>query len=313
MIGLAFSHLGGAQNIGYIIPSEEIDLFLAGAAGATYSGKPALLDEIQTLESDALRAFLKLEPGVQGIVVHAIDAPDPKYPLKEWDVITKIGDTPIDVQGRVEVAGGPRVQFRYLVQKLAKDGKVPLTIRRGGHELTVQVPVPVRQPRLIPNLEGSYPSYFTFGPVVFSPLTVQLMAALSARAPKGPPIAAGWAGTPVIARMLEPPAFPGEELVTISSPLFPHKLSKGYSNPMGRIVTAVNGKPVKNLRHVVELLRDCPDEYVVISLAGRFGESLVLPRNEAAAATDGILADNGIRAQGSPDAMAVWNATRAWR
>ncbi len=314
MIGLAFSHLGGAQNIGYIIPSEEIELFLADAADGTYDGKPTLLDEIQTLESDALRAFLKLDPGMQGVVVHAIDAPDPKYPLKEWDVITKIGDTPVDDQGRVEIAGGLRVQFRYLVQKLAKDGKVPLTIRRGGQELTLQVPVPARRPRLIPNLEGSYPSYFTFGPVVFSPLTVQLMAALSAKGQRGgSPFAVSWAGTPVVGRMLEPPAFPGEELVAISSPLFPHKLSKGYSNPMARIVTAVNGAPVKNLRHLVELLRDCRDDYVVISLAGRFGESLVFPRKEATAATERILADNGIRAQGSPDAMAVWNGTRASR
>ena len=291
MIGLAFSHLGGAQN----------------------SGKPTRLDEIQTLESDALRTVLTLDPGVQGVVVHALDAPDPKYPLKEWDVITSIGDTPVDDQGRVELAGGLRVQFRYLVQKLAKDGKVPLTIRRGGQVLKVQVPVPARPPRLIPSLEGSYPSYFTFGPVVFSPLTVQLMGALGSKGQKGPPLAAGWAGTPVVARVLEPPAFPGEELVAISSPLFPHKLSKGYGNPMGRIVTAVNGTPVKNLLHLVELLRDSRDDYVVLSLAGRFGESLVFPRKEAAAATDGILTDNGIRSQGSADAMAVWKGTRAAR
>ena len=33
MIGLAFSHLGGAENIGYIIPCEEIDeLFLKDIA-----------------------------------------------------------------------------------------------------------------------------------------------------------------------------------------------------------------------------------------------------------------------------------------
>jgi S1-C subfamily serine protease len=34
MIGLAFSHLGGAENIGYIIPCEEIELFLKGAPRA---------------------------------------------------------------------------------------------------------------------------------------------------------------------------------------------------------------------------------------------------------------------------------------
>jgi S1-C subfamily serine protease len=312
MVGLVFSNLGGAQNIGYIIPCEEIELFLADVSDGTYDGKPALHDEMQTLESDALRSFLKLEPGVQGIVVHAVDSADPKYPLKEWDVVTSIGDVPIDNQGRVEISGGLRVGFRYLVQKLARDGKVPLTIRRGAQKLTVQVPVVTRRRTLLGDLQGSYPSYFVFGPVVFSPVTFELVGVMGAKGPKGSS-AAGWVGSPAVTRMLDPPSFPGEELVAISSPLFPHKLSKGYSNPMGRVVTAVNGTPVKNLLHLVGLLRECRDDHVVLTTAGHFGEGLVFPCKEAAAATEGILASNGVRAQGSPDAMAVWNGSRASR
>ena len=51
MVGIAFSHLGGADNIGYIIPAEEIDLFLADIADGRYDGKPLLLDEMRTLEN----------------------------------------------------------------------------------------------------------------------------------------------------------------------------------------------------------------------------------------------------------------------
>jgi S1-C subfamily serine protease len=67
MIGLAFSHLDHAQNIGYIIPNEEIDLFLKDIADGHYDGKPAMLDELQTLENPALRAFLKVDKSVEGI------------------------------------------------------------------------------------------------------------------------------------------------------------------------------------------------------------------------------------------------------
>src|SRR5205807_6142129 len=70
MIGLAFSHLGNAQNIGYIIPDEEIELFLKDIADGRYDSKPAMYDELQTLENPALRAFLKLDSSVQGVVVH---------------------------------------------------------------------------------------------------------------------------------------------------------------------------------------------------------------------------------------------------
>src|SRR3954451_10155030 len=126
MIGLAFSHLGGAQNIGYIIPNEEIELFLNDVADGKYDGKPAIFDELQTLENPALRAFLKLDKKAEGIVVHTPYERLGPNPLKEWDVITKIGDSAVDDQGMVQVGAGAnlRIRFAYLVQKLAKNGKV---------------------------------------------------------------------------------------------------------------------------------------------------------------------------------------------
>ena len=59
MIGLIFSKLGQSDNIGYIIPSEEIDVFLKDVADGSYDGKPSLHEALQTLENNALRAFLE--------------------------------------------------------------------------------------------------------------------------------------------------------------------------------------------------------------------------------------------------------------
>ena len=128
MIGLAFSHLGNAQNIGYIIPNEEIDLFLEDIADGRYDGKPAMYDDLQTLENPALRAFLNLDGSMQGVVVHRPYKADASYPLKEWDVITRIADTPVDDQGMIKLGPNLRVNFRYLIQKVASNGRVPLTI-----------------------------------------------------------------------------------------------------------------------------------------------------------------------------------------
>jgi len=143
MIGLAFSRLGDAQNIGYIIPNEEIEIFLRDIADGHYDGKPAMFDDLQTLENPALRSFLKLDKVVSGIVVHEPYEENAGYPLKEWDVITRIGDTPIDDQGMVSVAGDLRISFRYMVQKIARDNHVPLTIVRGGKTLNVSLPLVV--------------------------------------------------------------------------------------------------------------------------------------------------------------------------
>src|ERR1700744_960397 len=103
MIGLAFSTLNNAQNIGYIIPNEEIELFLKDVADGHYDGKPAIYDELQTLENPALRAYLKADPSVQGMVVHRPFLTTAAYPLKEWDVITRVGDTPIDDEGMIKL------------------------------------------------------------------------------------------------------------------------------------------------------------------------------------------------------------------
>ena len=71
MIGLIFSKLTQADNIGYIIPSEEIELFLKDVADGKYDGKPAMHDALQTLENAALRGFLQIDKKTQGMVVHA--------------------------------------------------------------------------------------------------------------------------------------------------------------------------------------------------------------------------------------------------
>jgi len=305
MVGLAFSHLGGAENIGYIIPCEEIELFLKGIAGGNKYRKPALFDDLQTLQNPALRAFLKAGPGIKGMVVTHPDLPDESYPLKQWDIITHIGTVPIEDDGDVLITDTLRVSFRYLVQKLAQDGHVPLKIFRNGQVMDVSVPVPGERPLLLPDLQGEYPSYFVFGPMVFSAATSQFFAGIGSNA--SALAALGAMGNPLITRRGDRPAFPGEQLVVISSPYFPHDLAKGYDNATASVVETVNGIKIKNLRHLVEVLRDSKDEFIRIQFVGRNHEDLVFRRTELVAATDEILSDNGVRSQGSPDLMKVYS------
>lgn len=313
MIGLVFSHLGDSENIGYIIPCEEIELFLNQIAnGGQYTGKPAMFDDLQTLEDPALRAFLKVDKSVQGIVVNQPYATGPDYPLKKWDVITKIGGTPVDDQGMMKLGANLRVNFRYLVQKVTKGGKAPLTVVRAGKEVRVDLPVSPDHPQVLPTLEGDYPSYFIYGPIVFSEATAEFLGGF-AKTTEGARVLdlLEARGSPLIRRIGDKPAFKGERLVVVSSPFFPHKLSEGYTNPITEVVKSVNGIPIKNLAHLVQVLRDCKDDFVTIDFDNRYGESVVFRRSDVAAATDDILTDNGIRSQGTPDVMGIWNAKTA--
>jgi hypothetical protein len=58
-------------------------------------------------------------------------------------------------------------------------------------------------------------------------------------------------------------------------------------------------------------LRDSKDEFITLECDTRYGETMIFPRAQMLAATDDILTDNGVRAQGSPDTLAVWSAKAA--
>jgi S1-C subfamily serine protease len=307
MIGLTFSRLGGdSQNIGYIIPNEEIELFLKDIADGHYDGKPAMYDELQTLENPALRAFLKLDASVRGVVVHQPYRSDASYPLKEWDVITQIADVPIDDQGMVNVTPDLRVSFRYLIQRSAHNGAIALRVVRAGKAMAVELPVRPDRPLLIGELKGDYPPYFIYGPIVFSKATSAFLSFLNNNASMIN--ALGFVGSPLVTERGAQPDAQREELVVISSPFFPHKLTQGYGGASAGVVYSVNGTRVVSLKHLVALLRDLKDEFVVLELENRGGEALVFRRAEMTAATEDILTDNGVRAQGSPDMLEVWRA-----
>ncbi len=307
MVGLAFSKLSAADNIGYIIPGEEIELFLKDIADGHYDGKWAMYDETQKLENSAMRQYLKLGPAQHGVMVAGPFNDNPDYPLKKWDVISKIGDRPIDDEGMINLGNDVRVSYRFFVQKIAQDAKVPLTIIRDGKEQNIQLPVGKFRPMLIPFLGDNYPSYYVFGPMVFTKATQEFVGRLGATSAQNAlnfQTLLSTIGSPLALRRGDKPAFAGEELVVVTAPFFPHKLDVGYiQSPVSWVVKSVNGIAIKNLAHLVQVLNDSKDEYLRFEFAGRDVELFIFPRQAMKDSTEGVLTDNDIRAQGSADVL----------
>lgn len=309
MIGLVSSKMMKAESIGYLIPIEEIQMFLKDIADGTYHGQPAIQGlELQTVENLALRKRLKLAKGESGIMVTRANASDPDYPLKPFDVITHVGEYSVDNQGYVLVNGDLRLVAQYLIPRLAKDGKVAVRIIRDGVAHKVNVPVSVESSRLIRFTGLEYPRFFIYGPLVFSPITETHIHFLSQN-DKAIPYLTG-SGNPIASRYTDEAAFEGEELVSAVSPIFPHKISKGYDLRFFGIVSHVNETKIKNLVHLLETLRDCRDEFVIFHFAGSGNEILVFSRDEIEAATEEILGDYGIRRQYSQDLRTVWEKAK---
>jgi S1-C subfamily serine protease len=302
IVGLVFSKMVQAENIGYLVAGEEIAAFLKGIAAGPYQGKPALYDYFQTTENDALRGRLKLAGDVGGVMVSEVHRADPSsYPLRKWDVVTHIGPHALDREGNVRVKDDLRLSFRYFVAKLARHGTVPLTILREGKSLAVEVPVLSDPHLLVPFLRGKYPAFFVYGPMVFSPATQELLSQLGDRglgalAMRKNPLAGG---------VLDPRTSDSDELVLLGPAFLPHKITQGYGPPLFGAVQRINGTKVKNLVHAAELLRDATGEYVTIDLSGR-QEIYVFRREELARSTEEILADEGIRNQCSEELRPVW-------
>ena len=172
---------------------------------------------------------------------------------------------------------------------------------RDGKEMNIQLPVSPVRPALIPALENKYPSYYIFGPMVFSVATDDFMDNINSSSTMS---FLSFIGSPLVTRRGDKPAFPGEQLVIISSPFFSHDLDLGYEKePVSWVVKSVNGIPIKNLQHLAQVLNDSKDEFLKFEFAGTGLETFVFPRQALKDSTDGILNDNDIRSQGSPDIM----------
>ncbi len=302
MIGLTFGQLGRAENVGYVIPNEEIDAYLDDVKDGRYDGKPGIIEHFQTLENEALRAKLGLARTDHGLMVRRPGRSDPGYPLREGDVLTQVGDALIDNQGMIDHDDNLRLPFTALISQLAQGGTVPVGLIRDGKPLKVGLPSTREDDRLIKPYRGAYPSYFVHGPLVFSPVVEEAVSFYMQGNPAALP------GTPLLKRNGDRAAFPGEELVVVTAPMLAHKVAKGYADPFGQVVADVDGVKVKNFRHLVELLRDGRGEYVTLRFCGDLSETMVFRRAAMEEATEQVMAENGIPKRGTDDVMAVWNA-----
>ena len=305
MIGVVYSILHDAQSIGYVIPAEEVDYFLSNIKNGRYAGKPRANElATQPIHNPAMRRMLKMQPADPGVLVLQ---PTSDGALRANDVLTKIGDFPINNAGLVLPSPNLSVAFSYMIPKLARGNSVPVSVRRDGKLLSVELTIQRENPFVIKNYDGDPLPYFIHGPLVLVPAKLSDINTTYAKALGG-----FFADSPLNARKNEFARLPGEELVVVSNQ-FRHKIADGYVSYTGKVVKSINGTPVKNLHHLVEIVRDSRDDFLRLTFPeGRLTVIMVLDRMEIEAATEQILDDNGIAParRGSADMMAVWNAKK---
>jgi len=311
LVGVVFSKIKEADNIGYLIPIEEIRLFLNDIKDGSYDGKLVLSRRCQTLENEAIRKKLGLSEEVGGVMVSELIAekvdPDDNV-LRSGDVITKIKGEAIDREGMVTIEDGHRVGLAYLIQKHADNDRIKLTLLRDGEEVEMDIRLKRGNRYLAKSLGYNDPRYIVVGPMVFTPVTLE--SAKSMAQSKVWPAYFSLKQSPFLPLAFSPRTDENEdtELVTVGRAFLPHPITQGYSEPNFALVKTFNDVEVKSLKHLVELMRDCQEEYFVFKFAGVGYETYVFEREKYLAATEEVLDDNGIRRQGTPELLKIWNS-----
>jgi len=289
LMGLVFSRMRVADNIGYLIPGSEVASFLHDCADGQFDGQPRLFDEFQKMENKVLRQSRGLTEEQTGIGVRRAHA-QVGWPLQDGDILTHIGDFAIGNDGMTAVDGDLRLSFQAVVPRSVKDGKLPLRIVRNGTPTSLAAPLPEPTNRLIKSVQDEQPEYFFCGPIVFSVVSREFVNTLNFE---------WWQylinkSSPIVDRRMAAVAFPGEELV-FAAAMFPHPSVDGYRDVSGFVLASIDGVPVKNIRHAAKLIRGSRGPFTTFRFADRAVDDLVLRTKEIDATTEDVLSRNGIR------------------
>lgn len=302
--GIVFSVLKEAENIGYLIPAEVVRHFLEDwTSDGKYDGFPKLEIEGATLENPALRAYLKLEKKDTGIVVHRIEAPGMDKFLRPWDVITECEGVPVDNLGMISIDDGIRVSMSYLISRKPPGSTVKLKVLRAGERLDFEVPAPTRRNSIIQRMSGPRPTYFVYGGLVFSPVTQEMVQSAGDRFLT----ILAFRGRMVPRAFGRLRSFPEQELVATCTQMLPHRLTKGYDVTPLSVVTHVNDVPVKNLKHLIEVIKQAKGkEFIVFRFEDDQEEKVVLSPAEVEKYSREILRNNNIPSACSEDLKDLW-------
>jgi S1-C subfamily serine protease len=183
VVGVAFQGIsgGGAQNVGYMIPTPVITRFLTDVEDGTYDRYVDLAIGDFDLINPAHRVALGMRPDsrVGTLVASVSDDGSCDGVLEEGDVLLSIDKKPIASNGYVEI-NDEFVDMNEIVERKFKGDKVAMEILRDGEPMDVEIELKPFDAYLTQaNAYGKRPKFVTFAGLVFQPLDRNLMTAHS--------------------------------------------------------------------------------------------------------------------------------------
>ena len=296
IVGVAMQGISQADNIGYIVPVPIIEHFLKDLDDGHYDGFPSLGLVMEGMENPDIKKKYGLEPKQTGMLAVKIVRGSPaESVLQEGDVLLSVENHLIADDGTVDFRDKERTSVSYYIQAHQVGEKLPLEVLRDGKSRKLEVTLnrSMEKDWLIPNDQYDVlPRYYIYGGILFCPLTVNYLKS--------------WGPTWYDAAPQDLTAMLGfnyitderEEIVLVLKVLAA-PVNQGYQDTANWIVAEVDGKKIRNLKELVELVEQDANPFVVFK--NKWGHQIVLDRAKAKAAQPQILATYRITDDRSPD------------
>lgn len=296
-VGIAFQSLKheDVENIGYVIPTPVITHFIQDyEKNGAYTGFPFLGIEWQKMENPDLRVAMGMKPEQKGVRIRRIDptASESKV-LKPSDIILSFNGVDIANDGTVPFRHGERIGFSYLISQKYTGDNAAIEVLRNSETLNFDIILSTHRRLIPPHVKGRPPSYYIIAGFVFSTVSVPYL-----RSEYGKDYEYE-APVKLLDKLLHSmPQSPDEQLVVVSQVLVAD-INIGYEDIVNTQVLAFNGKPVKNLKSLANMVESCTDEFLKFEL--EYEQIVVLRTKTAKAATVDILTTHCIPSAMSDD------------
>lgn len=252
LAGLVMRYDRGTRTAA-VLPYCVVSRFMLETKRPVYSGMASAGVIWSPLVDPAKRSYLRLQADKRGILVlSCLPGTGAAEVLRPNDVIVSWDDTPVDNMGFYEDPLFGRLAFPYLIRGKRRPGDaVPVDIVRDGRSERANVALAhyADHDALIPdNISGGQDEYLVTGGLVLRELTGNYLRA------KG----SNWkrrADSRLVHLYLTRKYAPdnkGDRIVLLSSVL-PDEINIGYQHLRTEIVTAANGKEIRNMRDLFRM------------------------------------------------------------
>jgi S1-C subfamily serine protease len=275
VVGVAFQSLGGAENIGFIIPTAIVNRFMEGywrsrprddgARPQYFPGFCSLGIYCQAAIHEGLRAYLQMTPEQTGVVVFDLMPTSAANGLLfPMDVLMEIDGQPIGNDGTLVFRNREHIRFDHLMAMKSEGDTAVFRVLRAGQELDVTVETLLYRNLAINHYENTWgPAFVVLGGMVFSELSMGYLCEWGDWYHHAPRRLTHLA---IYGRKSEP----AEQPVILTSILL-HKINKGYNNQAEAPYTEcrvikLNDTPLTNLKHMVQLWQANTAPYVILEL-----------------------------------------------